>query len=247
MGNMKTFTIAVIAGDGIGQEVIPAGINVLKVAGEQSGFRLDFTEFPWGSEFYLRTGRMMDPDAVETLRGFDAIYFGAIGSPSVPDHITRARAAPPAAPAAAAVRQPATDAPAAGYHLAARRPHGGGHRHGLRARELRRRVLRDRRPAARRHAGRARRADRRLHPPRHRAHRPLRVRVRRVAPAKDARQRDEVERASALDGAVGRGRRGGCKAVSAGRVPQVLRGRDCRADGDAPAHARRHRGVQPVR
>jgi tartrate dehydrogenase/decarboxylase/D-malate dehydrogenase len=85
---MKTLKIAVIAGDGIGQEVIPAGISVLKVAAEQSGFRLDFTAFPWGSEFYLRTGRMMDSDAVETLRGFDAIYLGAIGSPSVPDHIT---------------------------------------------------------------------------------------------------------------------------------------------------------------
>ena len=85
---MKTFKIAVIAGDGIGQEVIPAGIEVLKIAGEQGGFRLAFTEFPWGSEFYLRTGRMMDGDAVETLLGFDAIYLGAIGAPSVPDHIT---------------------------------------------------------------------------------------------------------------------------------------------------------------
>jgi tartrate dehydrogenase/decarboxylase / D-malate dehydrogenase len=85
---MKTFKIAVIAGDGIGQEVIPAGIEVLKIAGEQGAFRLAFTEFPWGSEFYLRTGRMMDADAVETLLGFDAIYFGAIGAPTVPDHIT---------------------------------------------------------------------------------------------------------------------------------------------------------------
>src|SRR5689334_16110007 len=85
---MKTYKIAVIAGDGIGQEVIPAGIDVLKIAGTQGGFRCDFTEFPWGSEFYLRAGRMMDPDAIDQLLRFDAIYLGAIGAPSVPDHIT---------------------------------------------------------------------------------------------------------------------------------------------------------------
>ena len=85
---MKTHKIAVIAGDGIGQEVIPAGIDVLKIAGEQGGFGLEFTPFPWGSEFYVKNGRMMDADAVTILRGFDAIYFGAIGSPQVSDHIT---------------------------------------------------------------------------------------------------------------------------------------------------------------
>jgi tartrate dehydrogenase/decarboxylase / D-malate dehydrogenase len=85
---MKSYKIAVIAGDGIGQEVIPAGIEVLKIAAEQGNFRCEFTEFPWGSEFYLRAGRMMDPDAIETLMAFDAIYLGAIGAPAVPDHIT---------------------------------------------------------------------------------------------------------------------------------------------------------------
>ena len=85
---MKTYKIAVIAGDGIGQEVIPAGLDVLRIAGEQGGFRLDFTDFPWGSEFYLKAGRMMDADAVEQLMKFDAIYLGAIGAPSVPDHVT---------------------------------------------------------------------------------------------------------------------------------------------------------------
>jgi tartrate dehydrogenase/decarboxylase/D-malate dehydrogenase len=85
---MKRYRIAVIAGDGIGQEVIPAGIEVLKIAAEQGNFHCEFSEFPWGSEFYLRAGRMMDADAIETLMAFDAIYLGAIGAPSVPDHIT---------------------------------------------------------------------------------------------------------------------------------------------------------------
>lgn len=85
---MKTYKIAVIAGDGIGKEVVPAGIEVMKIAASQGGFGLSFTDFPWGSEFYLREKRMMDADAVEQLMKFDAIYLGAIGHPSVPDGIT---------------------------------------------------------------------------------------------------------------------------------------------------------------
>ena len=52
-----------IAGDGIGKEVIPAGIEVLKLAAEQGGFRCEFTDIPWGCDYYLQTGRMMDPTA----------------------------------------------------------------------------------------------------------------------------------------------------------------------------------------
>jgi len=85
---MKTHRIAVLAGDGIGKEVIPAGIEVLNAAATHSGFKLDFTQFPWGCDFYLRHGRMMDADAVDQLRKFDAIYLGAIGDPKVPDHIS---------------------------------------------------------------------------------------------------------------------------------------------------------------
>jgi tartrate dehydrogenase/decarboxylase / D-malate dehydrogenase len=80
--------IAVIAGDGIGQEVIPAGISVLEKAVAESSARIEFTEFPWGCEFYRRTGRMMDADGLERLRDFDAIYLGAIGDPAVPDHVS---------------------------------------------------------------------------------------------------------------------------------------------------------------
>ena len=85
---MKAHRIAVIAGDGIGQEVIPAGIAVVRIAAAQGGFRCEFTEFPWGCDFYLRSGRMLDPDGLEQVRTFDAIYLGAIGDLRVADHIS---------------------------------------------------------------------------------------------------------------------------------------------------------------
>src|SRR5688572_6097164 len=85
---MKTYKIAVIAGDGIGKEVVPAGMQVLEMAGEQEGFRCDFTSIPWGCDYYLQTGRMMDADGVSQLLAFDAIYLGAIGDPRVADHIS---------------------------------------------------------------------------------------------------------------------------------------------------------------
>jgi tartrate dehydrogenase/decarboxylase/D-malate dehydrogenase len=86
----QTFRIAVIPGDGIGQEVIPAGLRVLDQLAARSGGDLAFTyeSFPWGCEYYLQTGRMMDVDGLERLAGFDAIYFGAVGWPGVPDHIS---------------------------------------------------------------------------------------------------------------------------------------------------------------
>ncbi|HVH57998.1 MAG TPA: isocitrate/isopropylmalate family dehydrogenase, partial [Vicinamibacterales bacterium] len=83
---MKTHRIAVIAGDGIGPEVIPAGIAVIEKAA--TGIDLEFVEFPWGCEFYRRNGRMMEADGLERLQEFDAIYLGAIGDPSVPDHVS---------------------------------------------------------------------------------------------------------------------------------------------------------------
>jgi tartrate dehydrogenase/decarboxylase/D-malate dehydrogenase len=80
--------VAVIAGDGIGKEVTPAGIAVVKRAAELAGVAIEFTDFPWGCEFYARNRRMMDADGLETLQRFDAIFLGAIGDPSVPDHIS---------------------------------------------------------------------------------------------------------------------------------------------------------------
>jgi tartrate dehydrogenase/decarboxylase / D-malate dehydrogenase len=82
-----THNIAVIAGDGIGQEVIPTGIAALERAARGSGVSLNFTDLPWGCDYYLRQGRMMDADGFERLSKFDAIYLGAIGDPKVPDHI----------------------------------------------------------------------------------------------------------------------------------------------------------------
>ena len=83
------YEIALIPGDGIGNEVVPAGVRVLRAAGELTGsFTLDTTDFPWGCEFYLRHGRMMDDDGLQQLASFDAIYLGAVGYPTVPDHVS---------------------------------------------------------------------------------------------------------------------------------------------------------------
>lgn len=76
--------IAVIPGDGVGTEVVPEGLKVLG----SLGLDLDFDELPWGCEHYQRTGRMMPADALDTLAGYDAIYLGAIGWPTVPDHVS---------------------------------------------------------------------------------------------------------------------------------------------------------------
>jgi tartrate dehydrogenase/decarboxylase/D-malate dehydrogenase len=86
----KVFKIAVIPGDGIGREVVPQGLRVLDRLAERSGGELAFSyeHFPWGSEYYLTSGRMIDPGGIERLKKFDAIYFGAVGWPGVPDHIS---------------------------------------------------------------------------------------------------------------------------------------------------------------
>lgn len=86
---MKTYRIAVVAGDGIGPEVLAEGIKVLnRVAELDGGFNFEFTHFPWGCQYYLETGKMMPDDGIEQLSKFDAIYLGAVGYPGVPDHIS---------------------------------------------------------------------------------------------------------------------------------------------------------------
>ena len=86
---MDTYKIAVIAGDGIGPEVMAECIKVLKTAAELDGkFAFDFTAFPWGCEYYLQTGQMMPDDGIEILRHYDAILLGAVGYPGVPDNIS---------------------------------------------------------------------------------------------------------------------------------------------------------------
>lgn len=86
---MKTFKIAAIPADGIGPEVIDAGLQALDALERRDGgFRLEVEHFDWGSDYYKRTGRMMPEDGTERLKPFDAIFFGAVGAPDVPDHIT---------------------------------------------------------------------------------------------------------------------------------------------------------------
>ena len=81
--------VAVIGGDGIGPEVVGAAIRVMEAAAASDpSLGLSFTEFPWGCEYYLEHGRMMPEDGIETLRGFDEIFLGAVGWPTVPDHVS---------------------------------------------------------------------------------------------------------------------------------------------------------------
>ncbi|HEX4807581.1 MAG TPA: tartrate dehydrogenase [Bryobacteraceae bacterium] len=86
---MREHNVAAIPGDGIGKEVIPAGLSVLRALEQRCGdFRLQVESFPWGSDFYRATGLMMPEGGLDTLRPFQAIYFGAVGDPAIPDHIT---------------------------------------------------------------------------------------------------------------------------------------------------------------
>lgn len=86
---MREYRIASIGGDGIGPEVIAAGCRVLEaVAQADGGFRFAIQDFDWGSAMYRRTGRMMPADGLKQLEPFDAIFFGAVGAPDIPDHVT---------------------------------------------------------------------------------------------------------------------------------------------------------------
>ena len=86
---MKTYRIAAIPGDGIGQEVIAAGIEVLEALAARDGrFAVAFDHFDWGSDYYKRHGVMMPADGLAAIREHDAIFFGAVGAPDVPDHVT---------------------------------------------------------------------------------------------------------------------------------------------------------------
>jgi tartrate dehydrogenase/decarboxylase/D-malate dehydrogenase len=84
----RHYRIAAIAGDGIGKEVTPAALAVVDAAAKRHGFSISTTELPWGCEYYLAEGRMMPADGLDQLRGADAIFLGAIGAPTVPDHVS---------------------------------------------------------------------------------------------------------------------------------------------------------------
>ena len=85
---MKTHKIAVIAGDGIGKEVVPEGLRVLEAAGSKFDVGFEFDEKPWSCDYYLQHGAMMPKDGLVEIRHHDAIYLGAVGFPTVPDHIS---------------------------------------------------------------------------------------------------------------------------------------------------------------
>ena len=86
---MRRYRIAVIPGDGIGKEVIPAGVEALEaVAEREAASPSTSTVSTWGSDHYRATGLMMPPDGLERIKDHDAIYFGAVGSPDVPDHVS---------------------------------------------------------------------------------------------------------------------------------------------------------------
>ena len=85
---MKEYNIALIPGDGIGGDVIDEGMRVVCAAADAFGFGVRSESFPWSCAYYQEHGRMMPADGLDTLRGFDAIYLGAVGWPTVPDHIS---------------------------------------------------------------------------------------------------------------------------------------------------------------
>ena len=82
-----TLKIALIPGDGIGMEVMPEGVRVLEAAASKHNLSLEWTEFDWSCETYLKTGSMMPEDGIDQLRPFDSVYLGAVGFPTVEDHV----------------------------------------------------------------------------------------------------------------------------------------------------------------
>jgi tartrate dehydrogenase/decarboxylase/D-malate dehydrogenase len=82
------YSIAALPGDGIGKEVMPAAIEVVDLVAKFQGFTVDWTTYPWSCEYYHQHGVMMPPDGIELLGGHDAILLGAVGDPSLPDHLS---------------------------------------------------------------------------------------------------------------------------------------------------------------
>jgi tartrate dehydrogenase len=85
----SVYRIASIPGDGIGKEVVPATIEVVEALAKQlKTFSISFEHIPWGSDYYRKTGRFVDVDVLDRLRGYDATLFGAVGDPNIPDHVS---------------------------------------------------------------------------------------------------------------------------------------------------------------
>jgi tartrate dehydrogenase/decarboxylase/D-malate dehydrogenase len=84
----RSYSIAVIPGDGIGKETVPEGLRVLDAAARRFGFELRQTHYDWSCETFRETGRMMPEDGLDRLRDADSIFLGAVGWPGVPDHVS---------------------------------------------------------------------------------------------------------------------------------------------------------------
>src|SRR3546814_19002049 len=84
----RKYRIAVIPGDGIGQEVIPEGQRAAEAVAGRHGFAIEWQPFDWSCQRYAETGRMMPEDGIAQVKEFDAIYLGAVGFPAVPDHVS---------------------------------------------------------------------------------------------------------------------------------------------------------------
>ena len=124
---MSEYKIAVIRGDGIGVDVIEEGLKVLNEIAGRYEITLEFTEFPWGSDYYFEHGKMMPDDALDTLAEFDQIYLGAVGHPELagPRDAERAAAPDPAALRSVCLR--ASERAVSGYPLASRGQGGMGY------------------------------------------------------------------------------------------------------------------------
>ncbi|TNJ47211.1 tartrate dehydrogenase [Tamlana fucoidanivorans] len=82
---MKNYNIAVVPGDGIGNEIVPEGYRVLEAVAKKHDFTITSETFEWGAGYYLKNGQFLPNDGLETLKGFDAVYFGSVGLPAVDD------------------------------------------------------------------------------------------------------------------------------------------------------------------
>ena len=245
---MKTFTIAVIAGDGVGTEVIPQAKRVLEKIAKKHDVTFSFQDFDWGADHYFRWGRMMPAGAIDLLQPCDAILLGAVGHPEIPDHTTLNGLL---LPIRRAFDQYANVRPAylyPGVHSPLARPKGG---------DIDFVVVRENTEGEYAQVGgfvyqhaarRGRHPDLGVHAARHRAHRALRVRAGGEAQQEEARHLDhQVQRAGLQHGAVGPLLRGSGGGVSAHRDRIAAGG--CRGHELHPpaGELRRGGGLQPVR
>ncbi len=202
---MKEYHIAVIPGDGIGMEVVPEGVKALQAAQKiVGGFELRFEEFPWGTEFYLKTGKMMPPDALEDfgkVRCDLSRRSGNAGARAGQHHTLGF--APADSQKFSAVYQPAPDSIVARVARTAQRQGTGRHQLCLRARKFGRRIFRRGWARAHRYRTRSRHSNECLYAPRRRACDAIQFRVRAPSSKEKVDERYQIECVPVLDGLLG--------------------------------------------